>query len=99
MDLTFQFLFHINQTYVFSLILSINFMESQIITISQTSQGYDIYSNGGELILEFTSMNCDSLSLNTLSYIFDTSKEFNVDPKKFKQQYKDKPKNFIATIR
>ena len=67
--------------------------------ISQTPQGYDIYSNGGELLLEFTKRNCDSQSLNTLSYIFDTSKEFNVDPKKFKQQYKDKPKNYIATLR
>jgi len=67
--------------------------------ISQTSQGYDIYSHSDELILEFTSRNCDSQSLNTLAYIFDTSKEFIVDSKKFKQQYKDKSKNFIATIR
>ena len=74
-------------------------IESQLITISQTLQGYDIYSNGHELILEFTSRNCDSQSLNTLSYIFDTSKEFNVDPKIFKQQYKGKAKNFIPTIR
>jgi len=74
-------------------------MESQIITISQTSQGYDIYSNSVELILEFTSRNCDSQSLNTLSYIFDTSKEFIVDSKKFKQKYKGKSKNYIATLR
>ena len=50
--------------------------------ISQTSQGYDIYSHSDELILEFTSRNCDSQSLNTLSYIFETSEEFNFDPKK-----------------
>ncbi len=73
--------------------------ESQIVSISQTPQGYNIYSNSGELLLEFTKRNCDSLSLNTLSYIFETSKEFNVDPNKFKQQYKGNSKNFIATLR
>ena len=73
--------------------------EFQLISISKTPQGFDIYSYSGELILEFTSINYDSLSLNTLAYIFDTSKEFNVDPKKFKQQYKGKSKNYIATIR
>ena len=74
-------------------------MESQIVSISQTPQGYSIYSNSGELLLEFTKRNCDSLSLSTLAYIFETSQEFNVDPNKFKQQYKGKSKNFIATIR
>ncbi len=66
---------------------------------NQTSQGYDIYSNGGELILEFTSRNYDSLSLNTLAYIFETSEEFNIDPNKFNQQYKGKSKIYIATLR
>ena len=44
--------------------------ELQLITISQTPQDYDIYSNSGELILEFTRRNLiglqDLLSLKGL---------------------------------
>ena len=29
-----------------------------------------------ELILEFTKQNCDSVSLETLDYIYETAKEF-----------------------
>lgn len=58
--------------------------ESQLVSISQTQEGHNIYSNGGELLLEFTKRNCDSLSLSTLAYIFETSIEFNVDSNNFK---------------
>jgi len=38
--------------------------------------GFNIYSNKGELILEYTKLNCDSLSLSNLSDIYETAKEF-----------------------
>ena len=44
--------------------------------ISKTSMGFNIYSNKGELILEYTKLNCDSLSLSNLSDIYETAKEF-----------------------
>ncbi len=44
--------------------------------IIKTEKSYEIYSNKGELILEFTKQNCDSSSLETLEYIYQTSKEF-----------------------
>jgi len=37
---------------------------------------FNIYSNQGILILEFTKQNCDSASLETLDYIYKTAKEF-----------------------
>lgn len=51
--------------------------DSEKIFIEKTKLGYDIYSGKGELILEFTNRNCDSLSLSTLEYVFDVAKEFN----------------------
>lgn len=47
-----------------------------LLSINKTDLGYNIYSNEGELILEFTKRNCDSLSLETLDYIHQTAKEF-----------------------
>lgn len=44
------------------------------IQIKQSNSGYDIYKNN-ELMLEFTKQNCDSMSLETLKYIYDVSKE------------------------
>lgn len=44
--------------------------------IIKTEKSYEIYSNKGVLILEFTKQNCDSSSLETLEYIYQTSKEF-----------------------
>ena len=44
--------------------------------IIKTEANFEIYSNKGELILEFTKQNCDSSSLETLEYIYQTSKEF-----------------------
>lgn len=52
-----------------------------LIGIVKTVQGYDIYSNKGELILEYTKQNCDSLSLETIEEIYETAKEFyNQEP-------------------
>ena len=44
--------------------------------IGITETGFNIYSNTGELILEYTQQNCDSLSLKTLDDIYFTAKEF-----------------------
>ena len=57
-----------------------------LIGIVKTEQGYGIYSNQGELILEYTKQNCDSLSLETLDEIYQTAKEFyNKEPSKEKE--------------
>lgn len=48
-----------------------------IIYITKTTVGFNIYSNHGELILEYTKLNCDSLSLQTLDDIYETALEFN----------------------
>ena len=42
----------------------------------KTETSINIYSNKGELILEYTIRNCDSLSLKTLDDIYFTAKEF-----------------------
>jgi hypothetical protein len=47
-----------------------------MLNITKTEVGFNIYSNEGILILEFTKQNCDSSSLETLSYIYKTVKEF-----------------------
>ena len=47
-----------------------------LISITKTATGFNIYSNAGELILEYTKQNCDSLSLSTLDDIYFTAKEF-----------------------
>jgi hypothetical protein len=47
-----------------------------MLNITKTEVGFNIYSNEGILILEFTKQNCDSRSLETLDYIYDTVKEF-----------------------
>jgi len=50
--------------------------------INKNENTYEIYSNRGELILEYTPNNTDSASLETLKYIYDTVKEFyNVEYK------------------
>jgi hypothetical protein len=46
------------------------------IGINKTETGFNIYSNTGELVLEYTQQNCDSLSLKTLDDIYYTAKEF-----------------------
>ena len=46
------------------------------INITKTETGYNIYSNKGILILEFTEQNSDSTSLKTLDYIYETAKYF-----------------------
>ena len=46
------------------------------IRITKTEVGFNIYSNQGILILEFTKQNCDSTSLETLDYIYETVKGF-----------------------
>jgi hypothetical protein len=47
-----------------------------MLNITKTEVGFNIYSNQGILILEFTKQNCDSTSLETLNYIYDTVIEF-----------------------
>lgn len=47
-----------------------------LIGITKTETGFNIYSNTGELILEYTKQNCDSSSLKTLDDIYYTAKEF-----------------------
>lgn len=53
------------------------------INVSKTEIGFNIYSNTGELILEFTEINTDSASLETLDLIYETAKEFynQLEPK------------------
>lgn len=47
------------------------------VLITKTKVGFNIYSNQGALILEYTNRNCDSLSLQTLDDIYETALEFN----------------------
>ena len=47
-----------------------------LIAITKTETGFKIYSNTGELILEYTKQNCDSFSLKTLEDIYFKAKEF-----------------------
>lgn len=44
--------------------------------INKTNGTFEIYSNKGELVLEFTPQNTDSSSIETLNYIYKTVKEF-----------------------
>ena len=53
-----------------------NKLPEGLIGITKTETGFNIYSNKGELILEYTKQNCDSLSLKTLDDIYFTAKEF-----------------------
>jgi len=60
--------------------------ESQL-SIVKHDGGFNIYSNTGELILEFTKQNSDSASLETLDYIYETAKDFyNKKPYKKEKQ-------------
>jgi hypothetical protein len=43
-----------------------------MLNITKTEVGFNIYSNEGVLILEFIKQYCDSRSLETLDYIYDT---------------------------
>ena len=47
-----------------------------MLNITKTEVGFNIYSNRGILILEFTKQNCDNTSLETLDYIYETVIEF-----------------------
>ena len=59
------------------------------INISKTETGYNIYSNKGILILEFTEQNSDSVSLAMLDYIYSSAKYFyNKSKPKEKQETK-----------
>ena len=58
-----------------------------MLNITKTEVGFNIYSNGGILILEFTKQNCDSSSLESLDYIYETVKDFyNKKPYKEEKQ-------------
>lgn len=58
------------------------------INITRTENGFNIYSNKGELILEYTKQNCDSLSLETLDEIYETTREF-YDREELKEETKE----------
>lgn len=45
--------------------------------MSKTPVGFNLYSNKGELILEYTKRNLDSASLDLLNDIYETAIEFN----------------------
>lgn len=60
----------------------------ETIRIEQTGEGYNIYTPERELLLEFTRNNTDSSSLETLSYIYQVSREGST--KKGKPVNKDK---------
>ncbi len=59
-----------------------------LMNITKTEVGFNIYSNTGELILEYTKQNCDSIELKLLDEIYSTAKEF-YNKKEFEE---DKPK-------
>jgi len=46
------------------------------LNITKTEVGFNIYSNKGILILEYTKRNCDSTKLKLLDDIYSTAKEF-----------------------
>lgn len=60
---------------------------AQTISIMPTAQGWEVYSKEKELLLEFTKENTDSLSLETIKYIYETSKESSGNPQ---DEYKKK---------
>ena len=69
--------------------LRTNKLPDGLIGIIKTETGFNIYSNSGELILEYTKQNCDSLSLKTLYDIYYTAKEFyNKKPSEEKPNFK-----------
>ncbi len=55
------------------------------LNITKTEVGFNVYSNTGELILEFTKQNCDSVELKLLEDIYFTAKEF-YNKKEFKEE-------------
>lgn len=63
------------------------------LNITKTEAGFNIYSNTGELILEYTKQNCDSASLETLDEIYQTAKEFYSRPHELERPNLDKSKN------
>lgn len=48
---------------------------ARTISIMPTAQGWEIYGKDKELLLELTQDNTDSLSLETLKYIYEASQE------------------------
>lgn len=51
--------------------------KQQKIYFTRTAVGFNVYSAQKELLLEFTKTNTDSLSLETLKYIYEVAEEFN----------------------
>jgi hypothetical protein len=59
---------------------------AQTISIIPTAQGWEVYSKDKELLLELTKDNTDSLSLETLNYIYENSKESSgIDEDEYRQ--------------
>lgn len=64
---------------------------AQTISIMPTAQGWEVYSKEKELLLEFTKENTDSLSLETLNYIYESSKEGSeMDEEEYRQDVNKK---------
>lgn len=61
----------------------INYKPQKIVIQPNHQGGYDVYSYDGELLLEFTSTNTDSLSLETLKYTYEVSSEYYENPEDF----------------
>lgn len=60
--------------------------KTEPIYIIKSEDGYNIFSHDKELLLEFTEQNSDSLSLETLKYIFEVSEEYKNNPELFKER-------------
>ena len=59
--------------------------------INKNEDTYEVYSNKGVLILEFTPENTDLETLETLDYIYETVREF------YEQEYEDETGNQMRT--
>lgn len=61
----------------------ISFNKTEPIYITKSEDGYNIFSHDKKLLLEFTKQNSDSLSLETLKYIYEVSNEYKNNPELF----------------
>jgi hypothetical protein len=59
-------------------VFSLPTLNTQSISLIPTESGFNIYNSKGELLLQLTRSNTDSLSLEKLKYIYDIVKEGEV---------------------
>ncbi|MEO8231219.1 MAG: hypothetical protein ABI638_02980, partial [Ignavibacteriota bacterium] len=64
--------------FLLAITLSFTFsQQNKIFTISENSQGgFNVNNSAGEMLLEFTKKNTDSLNLKTLTFIFSELKYY-----------------------